>query len=191
MSAGAVKQQGPCVFSEKAHQSEEKRKIKKVMEVLQLLVCLPISKCEGERSISNQTNKILTKNIQEWETAFGTPFDAHWVRAAERVVFSGLDNLVCTGKVKEGERVNVRTIVCISTSSAPFDVILHLLTSKDHCCLGYVLSRVSWRNRNLLSGLMDGFGSYACHYRSPGHVVRSPDGLSCISWCTRSIMAVS
>lgn len=35
------------------------------MEVLQLQVCLPVSKCVGERSISNQTNKILTKNIQE------------------------------------------------------------------------------------------------------------------------------
>ena len=47
-----------------------------MIEVLQLQVCLPVSKGEEERSISNQTNKILTKNIQERESAVGTLFDA-------------------------------------------------------------------------------------------------------------------
>ena len=53
--------------------------------------------------------------------------------------FSGLDNPVCKDKVKEGELVNVRNIVCMSTFSVLFDVILYVLIKKDHSCLWFIL----------------------------------------------------
>lgn len=37
---------------------------------------------------------------------------------------------------------------------------------------------------------MDGFGIYVFHYQSPGHVVRSPDGLSCVALCVLCTMAL-
>lgn len=73
--------------------------------MLQLIVRLPVSEYEEERSISNQTN--LKKNKKQEtsvskKTAFGTLFEAHRVGAAERVLFfAGLDNLVWKRKVKK------------------------------------------------------------------------------------------
>lgn len=78
----------------------------------------------------------------------------------------------------------------MSTRPALFHVILYVLISKDHRCLWSVLSRVSWRNSNLLSDLMDGSGSYVFHHQSPGRAVQSPDGLSCVASCVHCIVAL-
>lgn len=91
--------------------------------------------------------------------------------------FSALGNPVCKGKVKEGELVNVRAIVCMSTSPDLFDVVACAYFKRS--AMPLLCPQPSfWVQLNLLSDLMDGFGSYMFHYQSPGHVAPSPDGLS-------------
>lgn len=66
---------GPCTYSNEEQQSEENFGNSQWKSFNYQSVYLHQNGSE-KGQFQNQTNKILTKNIQECETAFGTPFDA-------------------------------------------------------------------------------------------------------------------